>query len=85
MACCPCYRRNLFRNLVQTFHPLLLPLLGKQEGSERDDVVGDDLKPVQDIKRDPKKGLLSNGASVSDEFRGIRLMPFNRSRKMFYA
>lgn len=35
----------------------------------------DDIKQLLDLKRDPKKGLLSNGVAVSvcenDEFKGI--------------
>lgn len=49
-----------------------------QEGSEKDDVVKDDLKQRQDFKKDPKKGLLSNGVSVSvtqiDKLREIFLI-----------
>jgi hypothetical protein len=36
-----------------------------KEGSEKDDVVKDDIKQLQDFKRDPRKGLLSNGVAVS--------------------
>lgn len=36
-----------------------------KEGSERDDVVKDDIKQMQDVKRDPKKSLTVNGVMVS--------------------
>lgn len=38
----------------------------KEGSSEKDDVVKDDIKQLPDLKRDPKKGLLSNGVSVSE-------------------
>lgn len=51
----------------------------KEGSEEKDDVVKDDLKQKQDFKKDPKKGLLSNGVSVSvrgwnDKFREIFLV-----------
>lgn len=62
------------------FKPSLYSL---QEGSEKDDVVKDDIKQLPDLKRDPKKGLLSNGVAVSVcenvEFKGIFRLVFKRN------
>ena len=35
------------------------------EGLEKDDVVKDEIKQMQDLKKEPKKGLMANGVSVS--------------------
>lgn len=57
---------NYFDVLLNIFSSrFLLGFEHIKEGLEKDDVVRDELKPLQEMKREARRSLVPNGGSVS--------------------